>query len=79
MFSCDYQGHNEEVNLCVSSPGAKYKLQCQCHPQAFFFFERENYPSFKYSQLGIKMDGPAWDSPVCDINWALRHMKEEKR
>lgn len=45
----------------------------------FFFFERENYPSFKYSQLGIKMDGPAWDSPVCDINWALRHMKEEKR
>lgn len=64
----------KRVNLCVPSPGAKCKLQC--HPQAFFFFIEERNvsfsdPSLKYSQQEIKMDGPAWDSPVCDISGCL--------
>lgn len=45
------------------------------HKLFFFFIEERNVsfsdPSLKYSQQGIKMDGPAWDSPVCDISGCL--------
>jgi len=56
----------------------------QCHTQAYFLKKRELYVNLhslrnsspKQSQLGIKCDIPAWDSPVFNMKLALRNEKK---